>query len=193
MNYQELKSLFQASRTAFAKLAQSNDRAQKTVIKVLAESENDNGWPLAMLHAIKPDLAEALRQWSAGMYEDVRLAQERSLSNEVADVMEAELHNLPRYRDCVTHVSKDSAWFERFQGGRLELRSFLSTSGIGGSFAYAAKPAVTLRIERPRRARLIGALTTENFEREVLFPKGTCLRLVRMDRVRKVIDLVEDP
>ena len=92
----------------------------------------------------------------------------------------------------VTHVSKDDAWFSIFAAGSYQLRSFLSCCGSDGSFAYVSHPAVTLVIDRPKTARLLGALTTENFEQEVIFSNNTIFRSKRVDISNRTIHLVEE-
>lgn len=191
-SYAMLKTKFRDSTADFAEYVKGSVSWQKKIINSLALAENDNGWPLGMLAIIRPRLAGALTSWSAGGYDEIRRAQEAGSPHVHAAAINDEFHFLPKWSDRVTHVSKDDAWFSVFADGSYQLRSFLSCCGSDGSFAYVSHPAVTLVIDHPKTARLLGALTTENFEQEVIFPNNTSFRLKRMDIASRRIHLIEE-
>lgn len=191
--YDELKACFEKSEQAFRNRFANDIRLMKSVIATIAKSQNNNGWPLAMLGALQPQLASALEHWSAGGYEDIRCAQE---SGDVkigthAHNMEIHFSLLPLWHGEAIHVSKDPEWFSRLECGTLELKSFMGCCAPGHTFAYVSAPAAILKFSSLKTARLVGALTTENLEGEVLLPKGAMFRVVSVHKASNTICFAE--
>lgn len=190
--YAQLKREFKESAETFRQTYQ-NEPELSAAIAVLARHKNDDGWPLGMLAALKPELARALEHWSAGDYEDIRHAQEHDAVEPGSDAhnLEANFDLLPLWRGRAIHVSKDPLWFHRLRGGRLVLKSFMGCCAPGHTFAYVSNPAATLLFSRLITARLVGALTTETLEREILLPPAATFRVHAIDAVAKTIKLTE--
>lgn len=172
----------------------SSDESRREVIRVLAFAQNDNGWPLGILQAIAPDLAHALTQWTGKYCGDIRREQESGsvVPGSAADILQRNFADLPLWEDQATHVSKSSAHFDQHQlGDELRLRSFMGCCAPGFTFAYVAQPRSTLKFAELKSARLIGALTTENFEREVVLPPGAKFQVIARDIVSRTITLRE--
>lgn len=193
LTYSELKNFYINSENEFSKRFASENCLMKSVIETIATSPNDNGWPLAMLTALQPSFANALRYWSAQGYKEIRYAQESEsvVVGSPAYHMEANFSLLPLWNAQATHVSKDPNWFSRLQCGTFELRSFMGCCAPGYTFAYASSPVATLKFSSLKTARLVGALSAENLEGEVLLPKGAVFRVTSMDRATKTIYLTE--
>jgi len=193
LTYAEIKACFEMSEDAFRKRFAGDKCLMESVIATIANSPNDNGWPLAMLGALKPQFASALKHWSAGGYEEIRHAQESDnvMVGTSAHNMETHFPLLPHWRGEATHVSNDSGWFSRLECGTLELRSFMGCCAPGYTFAYVSEPTAVLKFSSLQTARLIGALTTENLEHEVLLPKGATFRVVSVHKEIKTICLSE--
>lgn len=193
LTYAEIKACFKDSEADFRKRFTSDKGLMESVISIIANSPNDNGWPLAMLGTLQPKLANALKDWSAGGYEEIRHAQESDnvIVGTTAHDMETHFSLLPLWYGEATHVSKDPRWFNRLECGTLELTSFMSCCAPGYTFAYVSKPATVLKFLSLKTARLVGALTTENLEHEVLIPKGTTFRVVSAHKATNTICLSE--
>jgi hypothetical protein len=192
--YQALKSQFMSDRDLFRARARVDNSTFLATISTLAHAENDNGWPLAMLEAIEPRLSRGLHAWTAKDFGAIRKAQEQgalhvgTIAQDLADTIEL----LPKWNDSATHVSKDSTWFERLSAGYLELRSFMGCCAPGYNFAYVSHPRARLAFTGLKSARLIGALTRENLEREVVLLPGSRFRVSTVDMRTATIHLVED-
>jgi hypothetical protein len=190
--YTQLKREYQKSQELFRQSYQ-NEPELSAAIAVLARHKNDDGWPLGMLTALKPELARALEHWSAEGYEDIRHAQENEavVLGSDAHNLQANFHLLPLWRGRAIHVSKDPLWFHRLRDERLTLKSFMSCCAPGHTFAYVSNPAATLVFTRVITGRLVGALTTENLEREILLPRGALFRVRALDLSTRTIKLTE--
>lgn len=193
LSYDQLKSRFIQSERTFRNAFTKDEYLMKSVIAIIANTKNDNGWPLAMLDSLQPQLAEALRHWSAGGYEDIRRAQETDTVRfgTHANNLETHFSLLPPWHGDAQHFSKDPGWFDKVACGTLELKSFMGCCSPGHIFAYATRPAAVLRFTALKTARLVGALTTENMEGEVLLPKGAIFRVVSEDKFTNIISLEE--
>lgn len=165
----------------------------KKVITTIAKAKNDNGWPLGMLGALQPQLAKALEYWSAGGYESIRREQESDAVSpgNHASHLEAYFSLLPLWKGEAQHFSKDRGWFNRLACGTLELKSYMGCCSPGHSFAYADPPSAVLKFTKLKTARLVGALTTENLEGEILLPKRAIFHVVSVDKSSKTICLEE--
>jgi hypothetical protein len=166
----------------------------KAVISKIAKANNDNGWPLGMLEALHPKLGKALCFWSAGGYEEIRQAQESGAVKPIsyAAHMEAYFPLLPRWRNTARHFSKDPKWLDLATGELLELKSFMSCCSPGFIYAYANPPRATLNFAKLKSARLLGALSKENLEGEVLLPRGAVFRVVSVNIVSRIVLLEEE-
>lgn len=193
ISYEELKTRFQRSKEAFKSEFTSNRRLIKSVIRTIAKSPNDGDFPLGMLEVLEPQLARALASWTSGGYEDIRRAQETDMvkAGTLAHHLETLFPLLPLWHGEANHYSKDASWFNQLEGERLELKSFMGCCAPGYTFAYAIRPAAILKFTSLRTARLVGALTKENCEGEVLLPKGAVFRVVSLSEKRKTICLEE--
>lgn len=193
LTYNALKREFQNSKISFKHSYGCDDSIGKAVISVLAHAKYDNGWPLEMLHELSPNLADALKDWSANGYEKIRTAQEadNTASLNHAIFLESEFFLLPIWHGTVRHYSKDLSWYNRLKAGQLQLQSFMGCCSNGHTFAYALNYAVILEFTNLKSARLVGALTTENCEGEVLLPKGSIFRVVSVDHNSSTIYLEE--
>ncbi len=192
--YRALKREFQQDKRAFTS-KYSDDSALLAAIRVLAGGRNDNGWPLGMLSVLAPDLAMALDQWTAGGYEEIRNAQEegRVKAGSPADQLIKNFSKLPLWGGRATHVSKSPELFDRIRNeGKITLSSFMGCCAPPHTFAYVSKPSATLRFTKLSSARLVGALTHENLEREVLLPPGASFDLVDWDMGNRNLTLHEN-
>ena len=178
----------------FRREALFSEQARAEVIKTLALAESDGGWPLAMLDAIEPRLSRGLMGWTAKDYGAIRRAQEMGdlaacpLASELAQTVSL----LPRWEGDATFFSKNATWIERLATGFLELRSFMGCCAPGYTFAYVSCPRATLQFANLKSARLIGGLTRENLEREVLLLPGTRFHVVDIDKLTNTVHLAED-
>lgn len=191
--YEQLKACFTQSSKEFHRAFTKNENLMKSAIATIANAKNDNGWPLAMLNALQPQLAKALGHWSAGGYDDIRREQEAGtvISGTHASHLETYFSLLPRWNGEAQHFSKDHGWFNQLACGTLKLKSFMACCSPGHSFAYANPPAVILKFTLLKSARLVGALTTENLEGEVLLPKEAIFRVISVDKVSQAVCLKE--
>ncbi len=191
--YAQLKACFMQSQEEFHKTFTKNESLMKLVIATIAKAKNDNGWPLEMLAALQPKLAKALESWSAGGYEDIRRVQEDNAGGAGihACYLETYFSLLPEWKGEAQHFSKDRGWYKRLACGTLELKSYMGCCSPGHSFAYADPPSAVLKFIKLKTARLVGALTTENLEGEILLPKGAIFRVVSVDKSSKTIYLEE--
>lgn len=195
LTYKALKARYILSESLFRdELAADTDR-MKDVIATLAKAPIDCLWPLAMLITLHPEFGHALDYWSSGGYEEIRQAQEADMveTGTHANHMETNFSLLPQWRGKARHFSKDSSWFKRLECGTLELQSFMSCCSPGHSYAYVVPPAAVLEFSSLRSARLIGALSLEHSEGEVLLPKGAAFRVVSVRERSKTICLEECP
>lgn len=194
LTYQNLKAQFDFDQESFRVKYTETEEARKRVISVLAHAGNDNGWPLAMLAVLEPRLSRGLAAWTAGGYEDIRKAQESgsAVDGSSADCLNQTISLLPYWSGSATHVSKDARWFDRVSNGLLELKSMMGCCAPGFTFAYVSCPRAILSFTQLKSARLIGALTTENCEREVVLLPGTRLRVVSVERSMNKIHLIEE-
>jgi hypothetical protein len=192
--YETLKECFRESEESFRDQFSKNKRILESTICTLANAKNDGSWPLAMLRMIQPGLALALEHWTAGGFEAIRREQEADLINAGthAHNMETYFSLLPLWHDTVRHYSKDPLWFRRLESGTIKLNSFMGCSASGSEFAYALPPTVVLEISELKTARLVGALTLDHLEGEVLLPKGAVLKVIKLDKRSKTIYLKED-
>jgi hypothetical protein len=191
--YDELKKLFKESEQNFLRRFGGNRDVVKLVVSIIAMSPNDNGWPLAMVRVLEPKLANALGHWTAGGYEDIRRSQEQSTvaPDSHAYNLEQYFSLLPLWPGDAQHVSKDRKWFERLECGEFEAKSFMGCCSPTHTFAYVSVPAVTLKFSLLKTARFVGALTTENFEGEILIPKGARFEVTALDKSKRIIYLEE--
>lgn len=191
--YTQLKACFTKSPEEFHKAFTNNESLMKSAIATIANAKNDNGWPLGMLDVFQPQLASALTYWSAGGYEDIRHAQENNAVGigTHACHLETYFSLLPRWGGVAQHISNDYGWFNRLACGTLKLKSFMSCSSPGHSIATVDKPEAVLKFTMLKTARLVGALTTEVLEGEILLPKGAIFRVVSVDKSSKTICLEE--
>lgn len=165
----------------------------KSVIATIARANNDHPWPLAMLRALQPKLADALTHWSAGGFEDIRIAQESDTValDSHAGYLERYFSLLPKWHKNVQHVSKDPEWLSRVAGGTLVLKSFMSCSASGYNIASISPPCTILKFTNLTSARLVGALSTEILEGEVLLPREAVFSVVSKNYSSKIIVLAE--
>jgi hypothetical protein len=189
MRYELLKREFQKDDKAFAQ-NYSREASRHQAIATLARAKNDNGWPLGMLKVLVPELASALENWTAGGYELIRRAQEAGhvASGSAADLLQKHFAALPRYRGRAVHLSTSLDFFDQLRNTReLTLHSFMSCSAPPYKTAIHGLDVSTLRFTKLLTARLVGALSTENLEREVLLPPGARFAVVRADTSRVLI------
>lgn len=190
MRYEILKREFQADADAFRE-KYGGGEIRLRVIATLAFASNDGGWPLGMLEVIAPGLARSLQHWTAGGYASIRRAQELGhvVQGSPADILQTSIEDLPAWRGRAVHLSKSLDLFDRVRNDReLKLRSFMSCSAPPFTTAYVAgREVVTLKFTKLRTARLIGALSTENLEREVLLPPRARFALARAEAGRVLI------
>jgi hypothetical protein len=190
MRYELLKREFRASAEAFAKKYSSRS-LRLQVIATLARAKNDGGWPLEILEVLMPELARGLRSWTGRGYQSIRGAQELGYfaPGSATDLLQRNLSELPLWRGKAAHLSKSLGFFDRVRNDRtLALRSFMSCSAPPYTTAYVDGPdVITLRFTKLLTARLVGALSTENLEREVLLPAGSRFSVVRADKGRVLI------
>lgn len=192
-SYQTLKREYQKDKVAFT-LNYSLGNARLQAIRVLAHTKHDNGWPLGMLHVLAPELAPALEEWTAGGYEAIRLAQDedRVRPGSPADMLLKHFPDLPLWRGTATHVSKSADLFDRIRNERgLTLTSFMGCCAPLHTFAHVSNPKATLRFTKLRTARLVGGLSTEGLEREVLLPAGARFILTKWNMAGRVLTLHE--
>lgn len=195
LTYKKLKKCFEKSERVFRERFTKDANIMRLVIETIAKEKNDNGWPLGMLNVLVPELAEALKSWTAGGYEGIRREQEisRIKPGSNAHRLETYFPLLPKWDNEAYHFSKDNTWFCRFkQVPRLELKSFMGCCSPGHSFAYVSNPAVVLKFSALKTARLVGALTTENCEGEVLLPRGATFRVASIEQFSNTIFLEEE-
>lgn len=192
-NYAELKARFVRSEVEFCEEFTKDTRLVKSVIATIANAKNDGLWPLAMLSAFQPQLSDALLHWTAGEYEDIRKEQESRIVKvgSPAHHMEQHFSLLPLWHSDAYHFSKDPAWFKQLECGTLELKSFMGCSSPGHVFAYALPYAVVLKFSSLSTARLVGALTADHLEGEILLPRGSIFRVVKLHKRSKTIYLEE--
>lgn len=191
--YKELKGIYERSQDEFrAEFSGSKDLV-RAVVTVLAHAKNDNGWPLAMLAVLRPKFAKALADWTANGYEEIRQQQESDTVRLGTHAKHLERHFslLPKWHGEAVHISKDEEWFQRVRYGILELKSFMGCSTPGNTFAYVRYPAATLKFNSLKTARLVGALTKEICEGEVLLPKGSIFQVTSVDKQSRLIFLEE--
>ena len=192
MSYQDLKELFLKDENAFKKKARDNGITE--TISALAHAEYDNGWPLGMLKTIQPQLAAGLKAWTAGESEAIRRDQElnKIKARTASFYLEKTFELLPIWHQTVTHASKKSDWLTRLPvGSTFELKSFMGCCTEGYSYAYASPPNATLSFSHLTTARLIGALSSENMEREAILPKGARFLVKSVNQSSKIIHLVQ--
>ena len=191
--YKRLKKLFRRDKAEFVSLIEEVGREE--MIAVLASAEFDGEWPLGLLKAFDPQLARGLTCWTAGGYEEIRKAQEtgKIKAGTAAFDLAESFHRLPIWHGPITHASKDKSWFTRLPAGEtLVLKSFMGCCAKGHSFGYATTPAATLSFTKLKSARLVGALSKENMEREVLLPDGARFSVVSVDLSSRFIHLVQE-
>lgn len=198
LTYAKLKSEFrEMGEEQFSRPYQASRSLRLRAIKALADHKNDNGWPLGILKALNEELSEALADWSAGGYEDVRKDQEANnvLPGSTADKLERNFDDLPLWKEHATHYSKVSTLYERLKnGGGFELRAFMSCCAPGYTPAEVAHPRSTLLFTKLKSARLVGALSTTSLEHEVMLPAGSRFEVVSVDEITRLIKLKElDP
>jgi hypothetical protein len=189
MRYELLKREFQRDAMAFARTYSGED-LRLQAIATLARAKNDNGWPLGILEVLLPELAGALADWTAGGYESIRRAQEagRVATGSAADLLQKNFAALPRWRGTAVHLSKSLDFFDQLRNEReLTLRSFMCCSAPPYKTVIDGPDVVTLRFTKLLTARLVGALSTENLEREVLLPTGARFAVVGADIGRVLI------
>lgn len=186
--YAKAKSLYTRSKAEFRK-TYAAPQAKATLIALMAHQEYDNGWPLALLRELEPTFADALERWSGSSYEEIRRRIERGEAalDVYAKAMVDKFDLLPLWSGPVTHVSKDSGWLTRLQKGNFRLPSFMSCCAEGYTHAYVHEPSAVLRFTALRTARLLGALTTESLEKEVLLPPGALFRVVKQEDWRTIL------
>lgn len=191
--YKALKREFQQNESAFAR-KYSDHAARADAIRLIARAKNDNCWPLGMLRVLAPELAFALKHWTASGYETIRNAQEggRVVAGSPADKLLKNFPELPLWRGRATHVSKSPELFDRIRNDRkLTLGTFMGCCAPSHTFAYVSRPSAMLRFTKLRSARLVGALSEENLEREVLLPPGANFALVDWDMGKRILTLHE--
>jgi hypothetical protein len=105
--------------------------------------------------------------------------------------LEQHLKYLPRWRGIARHYSKSARWFEVLAKGHLQLESFMGCCKPSYTFAYALDYAAVLIFTELRSARLVGALTLENCEGEVILPRGATFKVISADRASREVVLAE--
>ncbi len=189
MKYEDLKLAYKNSKNEFSITYGTDVETIKLMIEVLAKADYDNGWPLDMLEAIIPQFANALRFWTAGGFEDYRNAQ-KGICRKATDIVtnfENHFHLLPLWQDKVRHYSKDKSWLHKCLGEKLTLDSQMSCCKRGYKYAYALDYSAVLVFNKLKTARLVGSLSTENCEGEVLLPKGSTFEVISINYENKII------
>ncbi len=192
-NYAKLKATFTRSEDEFYEKFTKDILIARSVIATIANAKNDGLWPLAMLRAFQPQLSNALLHWTAGESENIRKEQESRMVKvgSHAHHMEQYFSLLPVWHNEAFHFSKDPAWFKKLECGSLELKSFMGCSSPGHTFSYTLPHAVVLRFSSLKTARLVGALTTDHLEGEILLPRRATYRVVNIHKRSKTIYLEE--
>ena len=191
--YEQIKEVFHRSEHEFKEMYGKDLEIEKSVIETLANTEYDSVWPLNMLESIRPEFAQTLKLWTAHGFDDFRKTQNgssRKLINEVK-IFENNLHLLPRWNQEVHHFSKSNCWYELKPNTTYKLDSQMSCCKKGYTHAYALDYAVVLIFKKLESGRLIGSLSTENCEGEVLLPKGTKYKVTSIQKKRREITLEE--
>ena len=158
--YKALKREFQQNESAFAR-KYSDHAARVDAIRLIARAKNDNGWPLGMLRVLVPELAFALKHWTAGGYETIRNAQEGGcvIAGSPADKLLKNFPELPLWRGRATHVSKSPELFDMIRNERkLTLGSFMGCCAPLHTFAYVSRPNATLRFTKLATGYLVAVI-----------------------------------
>ena len=180
LTYDRLKSQFDESKSDFS-ARYCGTALENEAITILARAKYDTAWPLAMLSLIRPQLAEALSFWTARGSTAVRNAQMNGNYDVCPQALslEREISHLPLWKSSAIHYTKSRALLDKLKLHSIhKLESFMSCCPPGSSFAYVHDPVAVLVFTKLKSARLIGALTEEPHEREVLLPRGASFIVV---------------
>lgn len=166
------------------------------LIRVLAEAESEDNWPLGYLKEINPELACALEAWTADQSLEMSYIQQHgSLSSKllksrvkyseedlVSHVNNLERHfcELPLFPGCFTRDDDDDELDLLKEGCEYEAPCFKAGFTLGGDSSSRKDSKFLLHFEKSRSARLVGALSLLPIEREVLIPKGARYLVTRV-------------
>lgn len=199
LTYAALKGLAEAAkqpedfRRKFEELYGAAREEKRRAVRVLAKARCDGEWPWHMVGFFYPAFAEAIKQWSMGGWEDIRLAQcgrGTKLSSEM-EVLARHFRLLPRWKRTAYHFSNDRQWFSRLKDGGLTLDSFMScTTDQSGKYINTT-PESVLVFSGLSSARLLGSISREPWEKEVLLPVGAIFTVSRFDPTTRRIYLQE--
>ena len=169
---------------ALVKKYDSDEELRKKIVGALASLNkkreiSEGEAPLLILSKIDASFGDAIRCWTSGNFAEMRKAQEEGQGEFLDRVrcLESRLRYLPLWIEDIQHTSSDeSSWRMLLSNGKLELKSFLSCSRLGYKTSYGVK--ITLVFRKARGARLIGSLSAELGEGEVLLPRGAQFEVV---------------